>query len=145
MCIFFSPKTGQTPEAQGLSNDSGFGHSNDGDSLSITYKDIEENIYDDPTSCQLPKDYGSYTKRADEGNNFIVVLLPSLTFSTPYILLVSYIPSLTFSTPYILLVSYIPSLTFSTPYILLVSGNSMDTTINKTHRQDITEMLWKVV
>ena len=127
--FFFSPKTGQTPEAQGLSNDSGFGHSNDGDSLSITYKDIEENIYDDPTSCQLPKDYGSYTKRADEGNNFIVVLLPSLTFSTPYILLVS----------------YIPSLTFSTPYILLVSGNSMDTTINKTHRQDITEMLWKVV
>lgn len=72
--FFFSLKTEQTPEAQGLSNDSGFGHSCDGDSLSITYKDIEEDIYDNPISCQLPKDYGSYTKRVDEGNNCIVVL-----------------------------------------------------------------------
>ena len=65
----FSLKTEQTPEAQGLSNDSGFGHSCDGDSLSITYKDIEEDIYDNPISCQLPKDYGSYTKRVDEASD----------------------------------------------------------------------------
>ena len=65
----FSLKTEQTSEAQGLSNDSGFGHSCDGDSSSITYKDIEEDIYDNPTSCQLPKDYGSYTKRVDEASD----------------------------------------------------------------------------
>jgi len=40
----------------------------------------------------------------------------------------------------ILVQFYIP-----TPYILLVSGDSMDTTINKTHRQDITDISWKVV
>ena len=71
---FFSLKTEQTPEAQGSSDDSGVGHSGDGDSSSITFKDIEESIYDDPSSCQLPKNYGSYTKRADEGNNFSAVL-----------------------------------------------------------------------
>jgi len=71
---YFSLKTEQTPEAQGSSDDSGLGPSGDGDSSSIAYKYIEESIYDDPTSCQLPKDYGSYTKRADEGNNFSAVL-----------------------------------------------------------------------
>ena len=71
---FFSLKTEQTPEAQGSSDDSGFGHSGDGDSSSITYKCLEEGIYDNPNSYQLPNDYGSYTKRADEGNNFSAVL-----------------------------------------------------------------------
>ena len=60
-------KTEQTPEAQGYSNDSGFGHSADGDTASLTYKDIEESIYDDPYSFKPPEDYGLYTKKADEG------------------------------------------------------------------------------
>lgn len=59
----------QTPEAQGFSNDSGFGPSGDGDSSSITYKDIEESIYDDPNSFKPPDDYGLYTKKADEDSD----------------------------------------------------------------------------
>lgn len=58
----------QTPEAQGSSADSGFGPSADGDTNSVSYKDIEESIYDDPTSFQPPSDYGLYAKKADEGN-----------------------------------------------------------------------------
>ncbi|XP_076105085.1 uncharacterized protein LOC143073426 isoform X2 [Mytilus galloprovincialis] len=59
----------QTPEAQGSSADSGFGPSADGDTTSISYKDIEESIYDDPTSFQPPSDYGLYAKKADEASD----------------------------------------------------------------------------
>lgn len=65
----FSSKTEQTPEAQGSSADSGFENSNDGDAISMTYKDIEESIYDDPTSFEPPSDYGLYAKRADEASD----------------------------------------------------------------------------
>ena len=69
----------QTPETQGSSADSGFGPSGDGDTVSITsYREIEESIYDDPSSFKPPEDYGLYAKKANEGKDL------SRIFYTPH-------------------------------------------------------------